>query len=315
MTKQERINEIINGITSFKDEKYFKKDLLDEYLSLEKQVVETIFTKEHCEGSRLGLTNVYKHLYSLCEPYWKQISEEFKEFQKGSYEIVNQIRKLRDGDKGELKAYKSLQTMNCKCKIIRNVELKRDDRQVEIDLVVITQRAIFNIEVKNTKKNVKISEQGNYYTIGENIRLDSNIGEKMNNREYLLKLYLEEKGINNPKIENIIVFTNSNIDIQNEYEYLMHCCLSTLPHKIKNYNGHTIYNLKEVEAMYDCLNNQEYISQFAPEVDIENFVKSFATLIASLEELIEQSEIKKQKRKKSVLYKILSIFNGKAVKC
>ena len=315
MTKQERINQIINGITAFEEEKYLKKDLLDEYLKFEKEVVGTTFNKEHSECANLGLTHVYHYLKNLCEPYKKKIAYEFENFNKISFDTTNQIRRFVSGERGEYKTFRSLETINCPKKILRNIEFDVDGRKTEIDLVVITQRAIFNIEVKNTKKDIRIDEKGNYYTIKNNERLDKNLGEKMNEREYLLRTYLEEQGIKNPKIENILVFTNSDINVVNEYEYITHCFLSSLPNIIKNYDGHTIYNLKELDKMSNSLKELNSIYMYAPDADINGYKRVFANLLASLEELISEDKLKKQKRENSIISKIKLLFSRRTAEC
>ena len=313
MKKEERINQIIESMDAFSNEEYLKKDLLNEYYKLERQVVETTFNKEHVEEGNLTLRNVYQHFQCICNQYGNQLTDEFRTFSDLNYAVVNGIRKITSGDWGEAKAYKSLETLKCKNKIVRNLELDKDGHKAEIDLIVITQKAIFVIEVKNTKRDIRIDENGNYIKVGNSEFIDCVIGEKMNEREFLVRNYLEEKGFKNPNIVSLLVFTNSSIKVENNYQYITHCFLGSLPHIIQNYEGQTIYNLKEVEKMYDNLNEKEAVATFKPDCDIEAYKRAFANLLVSVELLNCEKEIKVEKKNNSFFNKVINFFSNKKV--
>ena len=308
MTKQERIEQIITNINGFKSESYFRNDLLKEYRKLEKQIVEEVFGKEHTREKFYNLTSVYKHINERALPYFKDVSGKLQNFNKLNFDITNEILKIISGEKGEYMTNKSLESLKCKNKVIRNIELKNHNRKVEIDFIVITQKAIFIIEVKNTKKNIKIDEKGNFYRVLNSEKFDSNIGEKMNDREYLLREFLKSKGIININIESLIVFTNSEINVENNYDYLNHCFLSNLPHIIKNYIGNTIYNLKEVETMYNSLSSLESITLYRPEINITEYINSFANILATIEELEFERNQEELRKQNSLLYKLKALF-------
>lgn len=311
MKKEERINQIVESMDAFSNEEYLKKDLLNEYYKLERQVVETTFNKEHVEEGNLTLKNVYQHFQSLCNQYGNKLTEEFRSFSDLNYAVVNGIRKITSGDWGEAKAYKSLATLKCKNKVVRNLELAKDDHKAEIDLIVITQKAVFVIEVKNTKRDIRIDENGNYIKVGKNEFIDCVIGEKMNEREYLVRNYLEENGINNPNIISLLVFTNSSIKVENNYNYITHCFLGSMPHIIQNYDGKIIYNLKEIEKMYDLLNKKEAVATFKPDCDIQAYKRAFANLLASVEMLSYKKEIITEKTNNSFFIKVKDFFENR----
>lgn len=313
MKKEERINQIVESMDAFSNEEYLKKDLLNEYYKLERQVVETTFNKEHVEEGNLTLKNVYQHFQSLCNQHGNKLTEEFRAFSDLNYAVVNGIRKITSGDWGEAKAYKSLETLKCKNKVVRNLELSKDDHKAEIDLIVITQKAVFVIEVKNTKRDIRIDENGNYVKVGKSEFIDCVIGEKMNEREFLVRNYLEENGIKNPNIVSLLVFTNSSIKVENNYPYIIHCFLGSMPHIIQNYDGQTIYNLKEVEKMYDCLNKKEAVATFKPDCDIQAYKRAFANLLVSVEMLNNEQLILEEKKKNSLFNRIKSLFKNEKV--
>lgn len=313
MKKEERINQIVKSMDAFSNEEYLKKDLLNEYYKLERQVVETTFNKEHVEEGKLTLKNVYQHFQSVCNEHGNQLIEEFRKFSDLNYAVVNGIRKITSGDLGESKAYKSLETLKCKNKVVRNLELSKDDHKAEIDLIVITQKAVFVIEVKNTKRDIRIDENGNYVKVGKSEFIDCVIGEKMNEREFLVRNYLEENGIKNPNIVSLLVFTNSSVKVENNYPYITHCFLGSMPHIIQNYEGQTIYNLKEVEKMYDSLNKKEAVATFKPDCDIKAYKRAFANLLVSVEMLNNEQLILEEKKKNSLFNKIKSLFKNEKV--
>ena len=70
------------------------------------------------------------------------------------------------GNAGEQKVFRALDNLGCQNSVLHNVELEFDGRRTEIDAIVFTNHAIFIIEIKNSKKNIFIDENGEFYRIG-----------------------------------------------------------------------------------------------------------------------------------------------------
>lgn len=283
-----RVKEIITAIQPFSKEAYMKKELLPEYFELEKKLVNLTFNDIHAEKGNLRIWDVENHLEKLNDECGHPADTELEEFKEGCKFISNAIKSECSGQAGENKAFRSLETMRCKNKIIKNVELSRGNHRTEIDALVFTEKAIFIIEVKNPHRDIYIDERGNYCRVGNTIHLESNIGEKMNEKTFLLKEALKSEGIEDNNIVSLVVFTNSIISVDNRYEFIKISFLSTLPHIIENYCSNNQFTDYDIDRMIVCVKKAECKEAYPPKFDFTQFKLNFATLMSKLEEASEK---------------------------
>lgn len=71
----------------------------------------------------------------------------------------------------------------------------------------------------------------------------------MNDKTYLLRGVLQDAGVENPNIISLVVFTNNNISVTNNFPFIQHCFLSSLPHLIDNYQGADLYAEEAIDHM------------------------------------------------------------------
>lgn len=290
---KERIKEIESQLTSLAKEKYAKKELLSQMLALQNEIVCATFNEEHAQRADLRLWDVEKHLSQLNEGCGNVADELLSSFVAQSRQLSEKIKAEFSGAKGESKALKSLQTNPNSQKILRNVELTLGDHRTEIDLIVITKSDIFLLEVKNTAKDIVIDEKGNYCRRAYNgdLVFDKNIGEKMNEKEYLLREALKNAGVENVNIQSLVVFTNSGINVTNNYKYITECYLSQLPHIVSNTQGIERFSEREINKVAQIILNSQSKHEYYVEFDVERLKNTFATLIATLEKAkAEQNE-------------------------
>lgn len=292
---EKRIKEIVGKFTTFKKEKYHKDEVIAEMFKLQEEMVKETFNEVHAEKGNLHLWDIEKHFSQMNESCGNVASELVESFNTQAKEFCEIIRAELSGRKGEAKAYKSLQTINRKHKILRNIELKSDDHRTELDFVIITNSGVYIVEVKNTSKNILIDEKGNFYretSFGELV-LNDNIGEKMNEKEYLLRQALKGAKIEDFPLHSIVVFTNSVINVKNDYKYINECYLSQLPHIINN-NVEMVFDDKKINKIEQAILEAQCKEEYYIEFDIVQFKNTFATLLATLEDAkVKQAEIER----------------------
>lgn len=288
MTKENRIKEIVSAMPSFKKDAYHKDELLPEYLELQKELVNLTFNDSHAENGKLRIWDVENHLEKLNEDCGHIADEEFELFKEDSKFICNLISAEFSGNAGEYKAFRSLETLRCKNKVMKNIEFKLGNHRTEIDAIVFTEKAVFIIEVKNSRRDILIDERGNYYRVGNTMNLDCNIGEKMNDKVYLLREALKSSGYSNANIVSLVVFTNSAIHVDNRYDYITTCFLGNLPYIIERYDGKQIYSDSSISTMMESVTNAECKEAYPLEIDINQYKYRFANLMATLEEAAEK---------------------------
>ena len=245
--KTNRVNEMMATMKSFSKDKYQKNELLTEMFALQQEIVGLTFNGDHASTADLKIWDVERHLEQLNQDCGNVADEELQRFKEGSKILCNLIKAEISGNRGEAKAFRTLQYIHSKNIILKNVELSDGDRRTELDAVVITPGVVTIVEVKNTAKNIFIDENGDYYRTGEYLRWDCNIAEKMALKEELLKKVLADDGIEDVQIRSIVVFTDNRIEVQNKYSRIRTCFVSQLAYIIDGFKSSTNMSEEEME--------------------------------------------------------------------
>lgn len=311
--KKNRVNEIMASLKSFSKDKYQKAELLTEMLALQQEIVELTFSGEHASTADLRIWDVERHLEQLNQDCGNVANEELQRFKEGSKTFINLIKAEISGNRGEEKAFRTLQYIRAHNIVLKNVELSDGECRTELDAIVITPSAITIVEVKNTAKNIFIDENGDYYRTGEYLKWDCNIAEKMALKEELLKKVLANNGIENIKIRSVVVFTDNRIEVQNKYSRIRTCFVSQLAYIIDGFRNSTNLSEGEMEYIERLIKDAAYTDAYSFDFDVVQYKMDFANLMAILEEASEKAEELKYEQeviseKKSVWSALKSAF-------
>ncbi len=286
-----RKSEILKAMPSFSKERYPKSELLPELFKLQSELVDLTFNEEHAENAQLKMWDVYNHLAKLNEMNGHIADELLQKFWYGCKIVNESIRGEISGNRGEYKAFRSIETVRATKRVLQNIELSSGDHRTELDLIVFTEKAVFIIEVKNPTMDVVIDERGNYCRIRNGkLSFDKNVGERMNDKGFLLRQVLQAAGIESPNIVNLLVFTNNNIQVNNNFPYIHHCFLSSLPHLIDCYEGDTLYSEETIAQMVEASDAAKCPEAYPLPLDIAEFKETFADLMVALETASEEPE-------------------------
>lgn len=280
MNKTERTEEIINQLTALENRKYKKAEYLPEMLRLQSQMADVAFDVTNSEAR---IWDVYDHLKQLNTERGNIADEELARFKEDCKILDNRIKAEMSGDKGENLTYQSLEKIKSESMILRNVELEIDGVRTEIDFIVFTKKAIFIIEVKNSKRDIFISDEGDYYRYGRFMRLDCNIREKMKQRESFVTRILNDAGFLRTNIVSLLVFTDNRIEVENNCKEIDTTFLSQLPYKIDRYNGWNMFTEDCIDEMVCAINNTALIGEYTFDADTDILKRDFAELMTALE--------------------------------
>ena len=283
MKKGKRVTEIISQITAFSKSSYTKTEFLPELFKLQQELVSLTFNDDHAENGNLRLWDIENHFKKMNEEHGHIADAEIERFMRDCKEICNTIKAECSGNKGEKIVFRALENINCQNGILCNVELKFDGRRSEIDTIVFTNRAIFIIEVKNSKKDIFIDENGDFYRTGNSMHYDGNIADKMNEREALLRKALERSGIENPKIFKVVTFTNPHIDVENKYRYIKVCGSNYLTTFIENFKSDYWYSYENICTMMEAVTEVKCTDAYKMSINMDDYKENFANLMAILE--------------------------------
>lgn len=321
--KTKRIEELMAGMKSFGKESYHKSELLNEMFALQQEIVELTFNGEHASTADLKIWDVERHLEQLNEDCGHVADEELQIFKEGSKTFCNLIKAEISGNRGEYKAFKTLEYIRSQSRVFKNVELSDGDIRTELDAVVITPKCLTIVEVKNTSKNIFIDEEGNYYRTGEFLKWDCNIAEKMSVKENLLRKALEAAGFGHIQIRSVVVFTNNRIEVQNKYRQVRTCFVSQLAYIIDGYRLEDIISMEEMDQIQNAVEASKCKESYPIDFDVQQYKADFANLMATLEmamaktneidvEVVEEKAQNAQKQSEVTFVSALkSIFSSK----
>ena len=317
--KTNRVTELLNAMKSFSKDKYRKDELLTEMFALQEEIVGLTFNGEHASTADLRIWDVEKHLEQLNQECGGIANEELQRFEEGSKKLCNLIKAEISGNKGENRAFRTLQYIHSKNIILKNVELSHDDRRSELDAIVITPAGITIVEVKNTAKNIFIDDNGGYYRTGEYLKWDCNIADKMAIKEELLRVALANGGIDNIQITSVVVFTDDRIELQNKCPAIKTCFVSQLAYLIDDQNKETKYTDEAMKQIESSIRETESKESYPFDFDVAKYKMDFALLMATLEDAsangTEANECEKAvDDKKNVWQMLRSFFTSDGIK-
>ena len=279
-----RTNEITNSFTSFTKDAYYNGEELPELFKLQDEVVKLTFNEDHADLGSLKIWDVERHLEQMNADCGGAATEELQRFEESCKDLCNMIKGIISGNKGESKAFWSLERIRCTHKTLKNVELKSEDVRTELDAVVITKGGVYIVEVKNTGRDVFIDDEGNYYRTGEYLKYDSHIGAKMAIRKNFIQKILESQGYAEIPVRGIIVFTDSRIQVRNRCEGLTTCFLSQLPHIIDEGQAERVMKDEDLEKVYQAIEMERCSEAYPINFDAAQFKQNYAEVMTALEE-------------------------------
>lgn len=278
-----RINELVASIRSFDKTTYHKAEVLPELLSLQRELVMATPWDDATDENDLKLYAVVNRLAELNTRYNGVADMELDYFIEGADRVCREITKLARGGSGKAKVMTTLHDLCCPRRVLRNISMGDDSERTEIDALVITEKAYFILEVKNTRRDVYIDTMGNYFRCSLDYHWDTQIAEKMHTREYFLRKALHTVGEHNPNIVNVVVFTE-DIQVNNRCRKLKTCSLKTLVSLIEGYSGYDLYSMSDMKKGAAAVLQANQTEVYPTELGIQQVKLGFATVIAALEE-------------------------------
>ena len=287
--KNTRANEIMNKMTAFENSKFTREEMLNELFKLQTEMANITFGEAFSEGRKFY--DIANHYSDMNRENGRVSMEKMAEFRKECSEATDLIRGLISGRKGENRTFEKLNYLISAHGLRKNIEIGNENLKTEIDALVVTEKAAFIIEVKNTKRDIFIDENGQYFRTGEYLNWDSDIGSKLALREAFVRNVAEKAGIDNLKIVKIVVFTDNRIRVQNRCRSIVTCFLNQLTSVIDAYKGEKCIALNDIDSLMKSIDEMTTITRYAPRFDFEKFKVDFSEIVAAMD-YPEDDEIK-----------------------
>lgn len=285
MTITMREQRILASMKTFRKPAYSNSAMLDELLAFEKEVVRVTFAEEHSENLRF--CDVMSHLAAMDAEAGGVATEQIENLRKISGEVEQLIATGLSGGSGEKKVFQALRTLQCPNSILRNVELTVAGQKCEIDFIVITPKVVFCLEVKNTKYDTLLDENGNLVRASDKKMYDSNLGNAVRQREYLLRSLFSCSDClqrdQPPEIKTYVVSANPRITFTNDFPYIDSYCVTRIPYIIDAYYENYCNAEEDMNLYRHAINMAWEVREYPIRFDVDTFRLCFANIVATLE--------------------------------
>ena len=278
-----RFKSIMETLKPYGEGVFDRNEELEEMHKFKDRIISLTFNEEHANLAHLNLVDVYKHFEQLNAESGNRADELLRRFEISNKDLHNFIKGLESGEKGEKKALRYLDSIKTEHIILSNIELSDENLRSEIDFLVITPHELTIVEVKNTKRNIFISENGSYYRTGEFNTFDCQIKEKLNIKEQLLRKALGDSQ-ENIHINSVLLFTDSRIKVQNQCAGINVCFADQLSHIIGSFEYASINETVRMSEIKETILKAEKKTKYPIKFDLEKYKEEFATLMTCLEE-------------------------------
>ena len=285
MTKTNKTNEILNQLTAFSDESYPRDEYISQLLLLQKEMFMIAYNNNPPE-EKPYFYETSKHLREINNKM-HLADEAIKSYNKASSILTKDLTKQISLKIGRNKIHSALEQLNCYNRVIYDVGLEYYGEKTTIDIVVITEQGIFLIDVMNSKKNIYIDEKGMCYKTGNVTERHSDIAEKIRLKRAALNQLLNKVGYSHNEFINVISFSNNTINVHNSYKSKKVARANAIPFKIDNYSSEFRLSSWDIDQIADYIEREKLTHGYTAPVDIAEFKKLFAEIIATFEQPYE----------------------------
>ena len=230
--------------------------------------------------------------------------------------INYQILLYKIGEIGENKVLDELKYSFYPMHIFKDISINIGEFQCQIDFVVLTKKAMYLIECKNTKFNVKIDKTGSFYLINEGKK---NRTFSVLNQIERQKMILEQLdlGVEIKEMHPIVVYANEETGIEIEDKDALRGIdvinldrLNSLIRE-KEKDLKEIYTVEEIEKIKNSLINPDIKNNDYIEEDTVKWEEYELRLL--LEKNINEKKALEKIAEKNILKNVKSEFNGSKI--
>lgn len=294
---EQQVEKMVTDMQAFSKDTYFSGELYGQYIALQKEFAHIATGEENCS---MKVQELCEYFSEKNKKYRGVATKALERFKSDCGFMVREICGLRTGRDGERQAFKSLETLKCKNRVLRNIELEFDGHKTELDAIVFTKQGVFIVEVKNMNRDILIDENGNLQervSPKGDYKTLYNLGSKMNEKEHVVRQALQMSDYKTAPIKSFVVFTNSEIKLQNRYRYVTSCFLSNLPRLIDQECHNGRYSVDEFKNMYYSVLNARTRHAYPITSEVQKIKRSFAEVYLLLKAAEERTLMKKNRFK------------------
>ena len=264
----------IDSCCLLKDNEYTNTDAIYQYgtlLRLAKEYIDKEKIMQYCESNSI------------------EVPEELQCVLDKMEEVEKEHGSLKKGLEGETKVRESVNLFSDKVKIIQNGRFIFDDIDIEVDLILVSKKGVFCLEVKNWKDDAVLDEKGflRREKDNEEEKNGKNIVGQMKRHRHCLRRMLE-KGLGKEiPVYSVFLWQNNNSKLEIEFSDIIVCYTNTLENKIFNNDYEDVLSEEQLKVIEECLNfNKKSERKYELKVD-----KAFLEIFKNVATFIYDTEI------------------------
>lgn len=282
--RENSIKELFEGVGPDSTTLYTNQEIVDLLMELQKTMISGVYEKTHAEYMREK--DLMVHFATLAAEYGLKETETYKRFESNMNDLGYTIGSFIKGMKGEKIARRALKLISFdkNVKILYNIALEDEDAQAEYDAIVIAPYGLFVVEVKNWGSEMHIDENGILRRNDQDIKYD--LPGRMSVKEGLLREYLGD--IFPDKYQGIVLFSNENAKVQDDYKQMPVCYGGGIVYSIRSFNkGEEILTASQINEIAEKITSNHKEQRALCKVNCEEIVEDYASLMAAIEEAAE----------------------------
>lgn len=279
-----RIAEIRSGLQDYAPEAdvlYTNQEIIDKLVSLQEAMSRQVFAVSHAE--HFAAKEIMVHFKGLADEYGLIENDVYRRFDQNMRRLGHTIGSLKKGAKGERRTRDGLRVMSFDhdVRILYNITLQSDGSKTEYDAIVLTPYGIFVVEAKNFSGAAYLSPKGVLHRESESSE-PYNLGERMNNKEFLLRNCLGN--FSNLPYHGLLLYVDETASIFDEYKQFPITYCNTVAAAIRSFDTGKVSisseQIAEIETrlMEHCVENKGICK-----VECNQIIADFATLMAAIE--------------------------------
>ena len=267
---------------------YTNQEIVDQLKELQNAIA-----REVCgvEDSMMRADDIVRVVEERVTNLGLQDSACFASFKQDMMDLGREIALTISGLNGEMKGFRALKPLEFDndTHVLRNICLKSDDGETEIDAVVLTPYGIFIIEMKGCRKPVVITEDGFFQKV-DNPDYQYPLGERMCCKETLLR---EAAGAGPDVPIYQALFLVNDSEITDRFGKIMTANRNTIVYKIRSYAKESEHlSGDRVSQLVDRIESSRIEAKYPCSLDCERLIENLADLM----DQIESAELAKTER-------------------
>ena len=282
----------LSGVGPARNGTYTNQEIVDHLKELQNAIAQEVCGSG--EDSLMRADAIVSTIEERVSALGLRDSACFDAFKRDMQDLGREIALTISGLNGEAKGFRALKPLEFDndTHVLRNVCLKSDDGETEIDAVIVASYGIFIVEMKGCRKPIVITEDG-FFQKADNPDYQYPLGERMCCKEALLRK-AAGAGPDIPVYQ--VLFLVNDSDLTDRFGKIMTANRNTIVYKVRSYaKGSDQLSSDRVNQLVDEIESSRIEARYPCSLDCERLVDNLANLMDQIE-LAEQAKVERSSK-------------------